>query len=84
MVLSLTSSPKRIKYVPFVLSLLDLGCVTRIEINLPRQFGRTRETYSELPRELVEHKLVKICWQEEDWGPIMKILPTVERAQKAG
>jgi hypothetical protein len=79
-VLSLTTSPERLKYVGFVLSLLDLTYVTRIEISLPRRFGRTNAEYGPIPSDLSRNDKVFICWQDDDWGPIMKLLPAAQRA----
>ena len=54
--------------------------VTRIEINLPRKFGRSSKEYGPIPSDLARNDKVFICWQEEDWGPIMKVLPSADRA----
>ncbi len=54
--------------------------MTRIEINLPRKFGRSSKEYGPIPSDLARNDKVFICWQEEDWGPIMKVLPSADRA----
>jgi hypothetical protein len=44
-ILSLTTSPIRIKYLPIVLNCLDLSRVNEISVNLPRLFGRNKQPY---------------------------------------
>lgn len=78
-VLSLTTSPRRIKYVPIVLNLLELDWVDEIGLNLPRRFGRNSQTYESIPDSIYAVPKLKIYWFDKDDGPIMKILPTVER-----
>jgi hypothetical protein len=78
-VLSLTTSPWRIRFLPVVLNFIDTEVVDEIALNLPRLFGRNQQRYEFVPRELEENAKVKIHWYDKDSGPIMKILNTVER-----
>ena len=78
-VVSLTTSPDRLVFVPIVLNQLDLTLVDEIALNLPRKFGRKQQTYNFIPETIESFPKLKIHWYEKDDGPIMKILPTVER-----
>jgi hypothetical protein len=78
-VLSLTTSPWRIRFLPVVLNLIDTEMVDEIALNLPRLFGRNQRAYDEIPQELTENAKVRIHWYDKDSGPIMKILNTIER-----
>jgi hypothetical protein len=80
-VLSCTTSPQRIKYLPIVLNLLDLGRISEIALNLPRRFGRNQQAYDSIPDYVTAYPKLRIHWYERDEGPIMKILNTIEREQ---
>lgn len=41
-VLSVTTSPTRIKWLSTVLNCLDLSCINEIAVNLPVRFGRNQ------------------------------------------
>jgi hypothetical protein len=81
---SITTSPSRITGVRFILDTLDLTFVSKVFLNLPQVFGRTGETFL-VPESLIEHygdKLVIL--KVQDFGPITKILPTIEYLQSQG
>lgn len=78
-VLSLTTSPIRIKYLPIVLNCLDLTRVQEIQLNLPRLFGRNKQPYVDIPASVIDYPKLKIYWYPVDDGPLMKILNTIER-----
>lgn len=78
-VVSLTTSPDRLVFVPIVLNQLDLTLVDEIALNLPRKFGRKQQTYDSIPSTIETFPKLRIYWHDVDDGPIMKILPTVER-----
>lgn len=80
-VLSVTTSPKRIKWLSTVLNCLDLQHVHEIAVNLPTRFGRDQSTYSVIPDHVVNYPKLKIYWHDKDDGPLMKIINTIERAQ---
>lgn len=48
-------------------------------MNLPRRFGRNQKTYSDIPSYVTSYPKLRIYWHENDDGPLMKILNTVER-----
>jgi hypothetical protein len=47
-----------------------------IRINIPAIFKRTGETYI-IPNFLLNHPKIQVVQYKEDYGPIMKILPTI-------
>jgi len=78
-ILSMTTNPTRIKNISKVLDSIDLTLVDIIQINLPLKF---RNEYSYDQNDIVNlQKLndkIKIRIFQEDLGPIMKIIPTLE------
>lgn len=75
--ISLTSSPSRIKHLPEVLESIDQGHVTGIILNIPDTYARTGEQYS-IPDTVSQYPKLHIHRMREDYGPISKVLPTVE------
>jgi hypothetical protein len=80
-ILSLTSSPKRIAHVPKILSLLDSRTYDEIHVNLPERYGRTNEPYS-IDLSVSTFPKLSIFRSQMDSGPAMKLLPTVKRCQE--
>jgi hypothetical protein len=76
-VISLTTSPKRIEKIKPTLDRIMEQTVlpSAIVLNLPHVFKRTGDKFGELPDFITSNKLIKInnC---EDIGPATKILPT--------
>ena len=75
--ISLTTSPKRIKYLHHVLDLLDLENVTEILLALPDKFGRNGQSY-EIPENIKNFPKLKILRMAVDLGPISKMLPALD------
>ena len=76
-IVSLTTSPKRIKLMENTLnSILNQTHQPHlIRINIPKQFKRTGQFY-DIPDFIKNNSKIQIFQYEEDYGPIMKILPT--------
>lgn len=85
-IVSLTTSPDRLKFVPFILKTLDLSLVDQVHVNLPFQFQNKKGPDFEYKKQdldlLKENDKVKIFFQEKDLGPIMKLLPTLIREKE--
>lgn len=80
--LTLTSSPLRLKYVPLMLSFLDLTHVYQIHINLPRYYrNKKNETYKESDINYLKSldSRIRVYRPPKDLGPITKVLPTLKR-----
>jgi len=77
-IFSLTTSPKRIlEMKPVIDSILNQKVVPdMIRINIPKRFKRTNEKYI-IPDFIKNNSRIKIFEYDEDYGPIMKILPTI-------
>jgi hypothetical protein len=77
-VVSLTTSPKRIHSIqPVINSILSQTIpVSYIQLNLPKVFKRSGETFETIPS-FLHHDKIKIRFVE-DIGPITKILPTLQ------
>lgn len=78
--LSLTTSPSRIRYIPELLEHIDTSIFHRIFINLPLEFGRDKSKYV-VPKKLSSMKNVTINRIPSDFGPITKILPSLDLVQ---
>ena len=78
---SVTTSPKRIGYLPKVIKSLDLTYVTEVIVAIPRRFGRTDEPYN-IPEELTALPKVRVLTVEDDLGPLTKFLPAAEKLAK--
>lgn len=80
-IVTLTTSPIRLPKIVAVLATLDLEYVTKINIVLPEKYGSKKEEYGPIPKDLFapefENK-VNIVRIPEDYGPITKMLPTIE------
>jgi hypothetical protein len=77
-VVSLTTSPTRILLMQGVIESILKQTIppTIIRLNLPRFFKRTNTPYV-IPSFISNNPKVKIFWYDEDYGPIMKVLPTI-------
>ena len=77
-VVSLTTSPSRINTLEKTLNtILNQSYPPYIiRINIPKIFKRTGEIYS-IPSFIKDNPKIKIYEYDEDYGPIMKILPTI-------
>ena len=77
-IVSITTSPKRIKLMKNTLdSILNQSHPPDlIRINIPKQFKRTGQYY-EIPDFIKNNNKIQIFQYEEDYGPIMKLLPTL-------
>lgn len=77
-VVSLTTSPTRILLMQNVIESILQQTVppTIIRLNLPRFFKRTNTPYN-IPSFITNNTKIKIFWYDEDYGPIMKVLPTI-------
>lgn len=78
-VVSLTTSPKRIETIETTLQSLtnQLRKPDVIYLNLPERFGRTNEPYT-IPSFLSNYPLVNIHRVEKDDGPITKLTPALK------
>ena len=77
--LSMTSSPSRIQHITAVLDSIEQEYVTNIVLNIPETYARTGERY-EIPRALQSYPKLVLNHIPEDYGPISKVLPTIEWA----
>lgn len=77
-VVSLTTSPTRILLMQRVIESIMQQTIppTIIRFNLPRFFKRTNTQYN-IPSFITNNPKIKIFWYDEDYGPIMKVLPTI-------
>lgn len=55
---SVTTSPKRIKFLPDILDNLDLSLVKKVIISIPEHYGPTGETYNIPEKLLADNKVV--------------------------
>ncbi|MES2504642.1 MAG: hypothetical protein V4534_07180 [Myxococcota bacterium] len=80
--ISLSTSPKRLGRILPALRTLDLTHVEKIYLALPKLY-RNQEAYGEIPQTLKDFpKLEIIAQDQDDLGPIMKMLPAVELVGK--
>ncbi len=84
-VVSLTTSPLRLRYIPYVLRVVDLTFVDKIFLVLPIRYGRDQSEYdATLVKRIqlaLEHEYgdrIAILRPTTDLGPISKILPTAK------
>lgn len=77
-IVSITTSPRRIKLMKNTIdSILNQTYPPNlIRINIPKQFKRTGQTY-DIPEFIKNNDKIQIFQYEEDYGPIMKLLPTL-------
>lgn len=79
---SLTTSPKRISKIHWVLRSLDLTHVDTVFLVLPKKY-KNKEDY-QIPADLGQFAKLKILTKELDLGPIMKLVPAVEEVKQMG
>lgn len=79
-IVSVTTSPKRISQIIHVFETLDLDSIDYIIVALPMKYGRDQSEYV-IPDELQNFPKVKIIRIENDFGPITKLIPAVEYAK---
>ncbi len=82
-IVSLTTSPKRIKYLPEVINSLDINLVDEIHINLSKLY-RNEMKYSRDDIDSVQKlsKKIKIFYEEYDIGPLLKLVPSLKRLKE--
>lgn len=81
-IVSLTTSPNRLQFLPWVFKTLDMSLVNEIHLNIPVQYqNKSDMKYSqeELHTLAAWFPKLKVFWNEKDIGPIMKLLPTLNR-----
>lgn len=77
--ISFSTSPSRLPNSIWMLRALDLEYVDKIFLALPKMY-RNWEPYDHIPDEIKNFpKLEIIAHDQEDLGPIMKILPAIEK-----
>ena len=78
-IVSITTSPRRIKLMKNTLDsiLNQTHPPDLIRINIPKQFKRTGQYYDDIPDFIKNNDKIQIFQYEEDYGPIMKLLPTL-------
>jgi hypothetical protein len=78
-IISLTTSPKRINHIqPVINTILNQTIPPdTIYLNLPKVFKRTGDKFDKIP-DFLNHPKIKIMYVE-DIGPITKILPTFQQ-----
>ena len=76
-IVTFTSVPKRIPFIkPTLISLLkQIEPPERIEINLSRSLFPDQN----IPDFLKNLNMIKICWQDTDYGPATKLIGTLKR-----
>lgn len=77
-IITLTTSPIRLSKITSVLATLDLEYITKINIVLPDLYGSKKEDYGIIPENLINFPKVNIIRIPNDYGPITKMLPTIE------
>eukprot|EP00457_Paulinella_chromatophora_P001806 gb/GEZN01001808.1/.p1 GENE.gb/GEZN01001808.1/~~gb/GEZN01001808.1/.p1 ORF type:complete len:718 (-),score=77.46 gb/GEZN01001808.1/:147-2300(-) len=84
-VLSLTTVPQRIKYLPAMLADLKSRSLhfDTIYLSLPEKLNRSGEVY-EVPDWLLHDPDVTLLRPARDFGPATKVLPAVQAELKAG
>tara|TARA_B110000977_G_C11084488_1_gene494129 strand:- start:502 stop:2157 length:1656 start_codon:yes stop_codon:yes gene_type:complete len=75
--LSLTTSPTRVDKIVEMLNDLNLDHFDKVMINIPLRFGRTNTLYT-IPKKLQKYPKVQINRFDVDFGPLSKILPTLQ------
>ena len=78
--ITMTTAPTRLKRIVAVLATLDLSYVDKINVVLPQKYGRNNEEYNKADiTNISKFPKVNIIRIDEDYGPITKMLPTLER-----
>jgi lipopolysaccharide cholinephosphotransferase len=80
-IVTMTTSPLRLKKIVAVLSTLDYTNITKVNIVLPETYGPNNETYNKIPKNLIkimkDIPKIEILRIKKDLGPITKMLPTI-------
>lgn len=80
--ITMTTSPTRLKRIVAVLATLDLSYVDRINVVLPKKYGRNNEEYNKVDiSNISKFPKVNIIRIDKDYGPITKMLPTLEQVK---
>lgn len=74
--ISLTTNPKRIAKIHFVLKTIDKSLIKEIILSIPMKYGRGGESYN-IPKRLESYPKLKIIRIEKDMGPITKLIPGI-------
>lgn len=79
--LSCTTSPTRLPALVGLLQLLRLDGVSGIFVTLPKIYRPTKQPYAAADVQRLEAQvpLARVVRCEEDWGPICKLAPALER-----
>lgn len=79
-IVSLTTSPDRLRRLYTVLDRLDWRTVQMVVLNLPKKFARTGKKYSLSLARILESRYPKLRVQvvDNDLGPATKVLPVLE------
>lgn len=80
-IITLTTSPKRLPKLLAVFATLDLTNVSRINVVLPKLYGHKKEKYGKIPDKITKFPKVKIIRVAKDLGPITKMLPTLTKSR---
>lgn len=80
---SLTTSPKRISKIKWVLKGLDLTHVDTVYLSLPDRY-KNKDDYATPTNLTTDFPKLKIIRRAHDLGPIMKLIPAVEEIQALG
>ncbi len=82
--ISLTTSPERLDKIHYALKTIDLTNVEEILLTLPKYFGRNSNPYSSttLSELMCEFPKLKLLREEQDYGPIMKMVTSIGYVQK--
>jgi len=80
---SLTTSPKRLSKIHYVLETLDFSIAKKVFIVLPKKY-RNKDPYSVIDIEKIRNfsDKIEIVTRDFDYGPAMKLIPAVEEARK--
>ncbi len=77
--ISFSTSPKRVSKLMPMLKTLDLEHVEKVFVALPEKYRDTEE-YGPIPEELLNFPKIEIIARDQkDLGPIMKMLPAIEK-----
>jgi len=80
---SCTSEPKRLLYLPFVLSTINFDIITEVHVNLPRLY-KNSTPYSNTVVTMLKglHPKIKVYRPAKDIGPATKVIFTIDRLKK--
>lgn len=78
--LSVTTTPKRVPLLPLMFETLNLSLVKKVFLVLPKEFKNKKGAiYPAVPEKLLKLSKLEVLTPNEDYGPITKLIPVLER-----